>query len=54
MSASLVATEYGPPSATDQRTIIGLDDGDYYAWLVAINPSGRPASPVPTGIFTVS
>jgi len=52
--ASLVATEYGPPSAIDQRTILGLDDGDYYAWLVAINPSGRAASAVPTGIFSVS
>lgn len=52
--ADLAATEYGPPSAIDQRTILGLDDGDYYAWLVAINPSGRPASAVPTGIFAVS
>ncbi|MDH0118152.1 hypothetical protein N7379_27250, partial [Rhizobium pusense] len=52
--AELAATEYGPPSAIDQRTILGLDDGDYYAWLVAINPSGRPASAVPTGVFSVS
>jgi hypothetical protein len=52
--AVLVATEYGPPSAIDNRTVLGLVPGDYYGWLVAINPSGRPAAAAPTGIFTVS
>lgn len=52
--ATLVATEYGPPSAIDQRTILGLDEGDYFGWLVAINTSGRPAAAAPTGMFTVS
>ncbi|NSX92645.1 hypothetical protein [Agrobacterium tumefaciens] len=52
--AVLVATEYGPPSAIDSRTVVGLAAGDYYGFLVAINPSGRPAAAAPTGIFTVS
>lgn len=54
VDATLVATEYGPPSAVDNRRVLGLATGTYYGWLVAINPSGRPAVAVPTGAFAVS
>lgn len=54
VDATLVATEYGPPSAVDNRRVLGLSAGTYYGWLVAINPSGRPAAAVPTGAFVVS
>lgn len=52
--AILAATEYGAPSVTDQRTISGLSAGSYYAWLVAINASGRPSAPNDTGAFSVT
>ncbi|MEH3108885.1 MAG: hypothetical protein PGN22_02140 [Agrobacterium cavarae] len=52
-ASTLVATEYGPPSAVDNRTVLGLAAGTYYGWLIAINPSGRPASPVAVGEFVV-
>lgn len=53
-ASTLVATEYGPPSAVDNRTVLGLSAGTYYGWLLAINPSGRAAPAVATGPFTVS
>lgn len=57
-TATLVATEYGPPSATDLRVVTSLAAGTYYGWLVAINPSGKPTNPadndVATGAFTVT
>jgi hypothetical protein len=53
-TATLVATEYGPPSAVDLRAITGLVAGTYYGWLVAINPSGTPAAAVATGSFIVT
>lgn len=53
-TATLVATEFGAPSATDGRVVIGLAAGTYYGWLVAINGSGVEASPVATGAVTVT
>lgn len=53
-ASTLVATEYGPPSAVDNRTVLGLSAGIYYAWLLAINPSGRAAAPVALGPFTIT
>ncbi|SMF65979.1 hypothetical protein SAMN02982989_3426 [Xaviernesmea oryzae] len=57
-TATLAATEYGPPSAEDLRTVTSLTPGNYYAWLSAINPSGKPSDPadnaVPTGLFIIS
>lgn len=50
----LAATEYGAPSMADQRKVTSLTPGTYYAWLVAINPSGRGANPVATGAFIVA
>ncbi|PKA40457.1 hypothetical protein CWR43_28185 [Rhizobium sullae] len=53
-SATLMATEYGPPSATDLRVVTSLDAGPYYGWLRSINPSGVPGTAVATGLFTVT
>ena len=53
-TATLVATEYGPPSAVDNRTVLGLSAGTKYAWLVAINPSGVASPAVATGAFIIS
>lgn len=53
-TAALAATEYGPPSAVDLRTITSLPAGTYYGWLRAINPSGREATAVATGAFIIS
>lgn len=57
-TATLAATEYGPPSAEDLRTVTSLAAGTYYGWLSAINPSGKPGDPavnaVATGAFTVT
>lgn len=53
-SSNLVATEYGPPSAVDNRTVLGLSAWAYYGWLLAINPSGRAAAPVAIGPFTIT
>lgn len=52
-TATLVATEYGAPNTADSRTVT-LSADTYYAWLVAINASGVPASPEATGAFTVT
>lgn len=52
--ATLVGTEYGPPSATDSRTITGLSAGTLYGFCVAINASGVAASPVATGAATIT
>lgn len=53
-AATLMATEYGPPSAVDNRAVLGLTAGTRYAWLVAINASGVPSTAVATGAFVVS
>lgn len=53
-NSTLMATEYGGPGLSDQRTILNLDAGTYYGWLVAINASGVPAPAVAVGEFTVS
>ena len=53
-TATLAATEYGPPSAVDLRVVTSLAAGTYYAWLRAINPSGVPAAAVATGSFVVT
>lgn len=53
-TATLVATEYGPPSAVDLRAVTGLSAGSYYGWIVAINASGVAAAEVATGTFTVT
>lgn len=52
-TATLEATEYGAPNATDSRTITGQSAGTVYGWVVAINGSGVEASPVATGAMTV-
>jgi hypothetical protein len=52
--ASLVATEYGPAGTSDSRTLTGIEAGDYYGWVQAINVSGRPATAVATGPITVT
>lgn len=53
-SATLAATEYGPPSAVDLRAVTGLTAGTYYAWLRSINPSGVMGTAVATGSFVVT
>lgn len=53
-TATLEATEYGAPNATDSRTITGQSAGTVYGWVVAINGSGVEASPVATGAMTVT
>lgn len=53
-SATLAATEYGPPSAVDLRAVTGLTAGTYYAWLRSINPSGVMGAAVATGSFVVT
>lgn len=53
-TATLSATEYGPPSAVDLRTVASLAPGPYYAWLRSINPSGVEGTAVATGAFTVT
>jgi hypothetical protein len=53
-TATLAATEYGPPSATDLRVVTSLAAGTYYGWLRSINPSGVPGTAVATGSFVVT
>ncbi len=53
-TATLAATEYGPPSAVDLRVVTSLSPGTRYAWLRAINPSGVAAAAVATGSFVVT
>lgn len=53
-TATLVATEYGPPSAADLRVVASLTAGTYYGWLRSINPSGVEGSAVATGSFIVT
>ncbi|MEY9629888.1 hypothetical protein [Sinorhizobium fredii] len=53
-TATLAATEYGPPSATDLRVVASLAAGTYYAWLRSINPSGVEGTAVATGSFVVT
>jgi hypothetical protein len=53
-TATLAATEYGPPSAVDNRTVVGLAAGTKYAWLRSINPSGVEGTAVATGSFVVT
>lgn len=52
--ATLAATEYGVAAANDARTVTGLTAGIVYGFIVAINASGVPASPVATGPATVT
>ncbi len=52
--ATLVAVEYGPPSAADSRIVTGLTAGSYFGFVEAINASGVPASAVATGAITVT
>lgn len=52
--ATLVATEYGVAAAADSRTVNGLAAGTYYGFIVAINPSGVPATAVATGSAVVT
>ncbi|WP_457814378.1 hypothetical protein U8C43_24465 [Sinorhizobium meliloti] len=53
-TATLAATEYGPPSATDLRVVTSLGAGTYYGWLLSINPSGVTGTAVPTGSYVVT
>lgn len=52
--ATLAATEYGPPSAIDSRTVVSLTAGTKYAWLASANASGIEGTPVATGAFIVT
>lgn len=52
--ASLVATEYGPPNISDGRVISGITAGTHYGFVVSINASGVPSTPVATGEITVT
>lgn len=53
-SATLVYTEYGPPSDPDTWQDAGLSAGTYYYWVVAINGSNVEAGEVGTGAVTVT
>ncbi|MCB1463268.1 MAG: hypothetical protein KDJ90_12780 [Nitratireductor sp.] len=53
-TATLVGTEYGAPSDVESRDITSLSADDYYGWVEAINASGVAASPVATGVKTVT
>lgn len=53
-TATLVATEYGSPAASDTRIVTGLVPGTKYGFIQAINGSGIPAAEVATGPATVS
>jgi len=53
-TATLAATEYGPPSSVDLRTVTSLAPGTYYAWLRSINPSGVMSPAVATGAFNIT
>jgi hypothetical protein len=48
-TATIVATEYGSPNASDIRVVSGLTAGTYYGWVEAINKSGVGAAEVATG-----
>ncbi|MGR9056087.1 hypothetical protein ACU8NH_09275 [Rhizobium leguminosarum] len=52
--ATLVATEYGAPSAADSRIVTGLTAGTKYGFIEAINASGVAASAVASGSFVVT
>ncbi|WP_283195485.1 hypothetical protein [Rhizobium sp. AN80A] len=52
--ATLVGTEYGPPNIADGRIVTGITAGTKYGFIVSINASGTPASPVATGAVTVT
>ena len=53
-AATLVATEYGPPSAVDLRAVTGLSAGTHYAWLRSMNASGVMGAATATGSFIVT
>lgn len=53
-TASLVRTEYGPPSSADGWTDTGLSAGTYYYWIRSINGSGIEATAVATGAVSVT
>ncbi|WSG73091.1 hypothetical protein U8P80_16270 [Rhizobium beringeri] len=52
--STLVATEYGAPSAADSRIVTGLTAGVKYGFIEAINASGVAATAIATGAFTVT
>lgn len=45
--------KYGAPGAVNNYRLTGISAGTRYGWVEAINPSGVPATAVPTGSFTV-
>ncbi|MER9829159.1 hypothetical protein NKJ51_12330 [Mesorhizobium sp. M0134] len=54
-AASVVRTEYGPPSSADAWTDTALAAGTYYYWLRSVNASGvESTSSVATGAVVVS
>ena len=53
-SATLVATEYGPPNIADGRVVTGLTAGTKYGFLTSVNSSGVASAAVATGAFTVT
>jgi hypothetical protein len=52
--STLVATEYGAPSAADSRIVTGLTAGVKYGFIEAINASGVAATAVASGSFVVT
>ncbi len=53
-TATLVRTEYGPPSTADSWTDTALAAGTYYYWIKARNASGVESASVATGAVTVT
>lgn len=53
-SATLATSEYGSPNQNDSKIVTGISAGTRYGWVVSVNRSGVPASPVATGSFIVT
>lgn len=53
-TATLVRTEYGPPSSADSWTNTGLAAGTYYYWIKSRNASGVESASVASGAKTVT
>jgi len=53
-TASLIFTDYGAPNTIETYLDDSLVADDYYYWLVAINGSNVPSTPVATGLTVVT
>lgn len=53
-TATLIRTEYGPPSTVDGYVNTGLAAGTYYYWIKAANASGVESASVATGSVVVT